>query len=181
MTPTDKIIETRDSPPSDEIATLAKCWRYPDEELATALADGLFAEEIPTTPTLDDLEIEYTRLFIGPGEQPCPPYENLYRNPDSNTDAGNVLGESTKAVVDWYRRYDLSPDSSWTDLPDHIAVELEFVGHLKENDPDAVAEFVSEHPQQWMPAFLADVETHAQNPFYRQLGALTKQLLDSIT
>lgn len=181
MTTTDNVIEARGSPTSDEIVTLARCWRYPDEHLADALTDGLFAEEIPSSQTIDELKVEYTRLFIGPGDHPCPPYENVYRNAESDSGAGPVLGESTKSVVDWYRRYDLSPESSWTDLPDHIAVELEFVGHLKEDDPDTVSEFVNEHPQQWMPAFLTDVESHAQNPFYRQLAALTKQTLNSIT
>jgi len=175
-----EVVDDRDVRTPDTIAAIARCWRYPDEQLETALADGLFEEELSTTPTIDDLQEEYTRLFVGPGDHPCPPYESIYRNGGSEEDATQVLGESTRSVVDWYRQYDLVQDSTWRDLPDHIAVELEFAGHLSENDPDALPEFLSEHPQQWMPAFLAAVEEHARLPFYRHLAVATNHLVSSM-
>lgn len=143
--------------------------------METALADGLFEDELPHTPTVDELREEYTRLFIGPGNPPCPPYKSVYRGGDSEEDFAHVLGESTKSVVDWYRRYELVLDSTWRDMPDHVAVELEFAGYLRKNDPKALPEFLNEHPKQWMPAFLPIVEDHARHPFYRILAATIKE------
>jgi TorA maturation chaperone TorD len=180
MATTDDVIGDSGARTADTIATVARCWSYPDEELATALDDGLFEAELRVTPTVDDLREEYTRLFVGPGEQPCPPYESVYRSGDAEESASQVLGESTRSVVDWYRRYDLVQDSTWRDLPDHVAVELEFAGHLAENDPDALPAFLDEHPRQWLPAFLAAVEEHAQLPFYRTLAVTTKQLVGQL-
>jgi len=161
------------------IAIIARCWWYPDAQLEEALDNGLFKEELSTTPTIDDLQKEYTRLFIGPGDHPCSPYESVYRDQGSSEGAVHVHGESTRSVVDWYRQYELMPDSTWKDLPDHIAVELEFAGHLRRNDPDALSAFMNEHPQQWMPEFLTAVENHTEMPYYSHLAATTKQLLIS--
>ncbi|MGM0399277.1 MAG: TorD/DmsD family molecular chaperone [Halobacteriota archaeon] len=177
MATTDQVIDVPDDRTADTVATIARCWRYPNEELVTAIDSGLFEAELPATPTVDALREEYTRLFVGPGDHPCPPYESVYRSGGSEESAPQVLGESTRSVVDWYRRYDLVQDSTWRDLPDHVAVELEFASHLAENDPDALPAFLNEHPQQWLPAFLTAVEDHARMPFYRTLAVTTKYLL----
>ena len=180
MASTEQDIEDTGIRASDAIAAIARCWRYPDEELENALENGLFEEELPATPTINELKEEYTRLFIGPGDHPCPPYESVYRDSDSNDSVAHVHGDSTRNVVDWYRRYDLAPDATWNDLPDHIAIELEFAGHLRENDAEALEEFILEHPQQWMPEFLTTVEDQAQLEFYRNLAVVTTQLIDSM-
>ncbi len=175
MATTENGIEHSQPRTPESVATIARCWRYPDEQLAAALENGLFDDALPSTPSLDTLKTAYTRLFIGPGDVRCPPYENVYRDPESNGGHGHVLGDATKSVVEWYRRYDLAPDSTWTDLPDHIAVELEFIASLESTDPDAVSAFVHEHPQQWMPPFLKAVRQHADRPFYSHLAEVTEE------
>jgi len=179
MATKEESLENRSTQPSDTVATIARCWRYPEKELVAALDEGLFENERTTNPTVDQLQQEYTRLFIGPGDPPCHPYESVYRNNGSDASSGQVLGESTKSVVDWYRRYDLMADSAWNDLPDHIAVELEFAGYLKETDPNACEAFLNEHPRQWIDEFLTDVEAHAEIPFYRDLATVTKQVISA--
>lgn len=159
-------------------AVLARCWREPDATLLAAIENGALADVVPEiqSPSLDALRTEHTRLFVGPAGPPCPPYESVYRD-----EGRQVLGPSTEAVVRWYRTYGLGLDPAVGDLPDHVAAELEFLGHLLGRGETAAAErFVHEHPRRWFPAFLDDVETSAREPFYRALAVATRDLLDVV-
>ena len=129
-------------------AVLARCWRQPSEQILAAIESGDLADIVSETETTDvsTLRTEHTRLFVGPNGPPCPPYESVYRDGDS---AGTVLGPSTREVVDWYKRYGLGLDSEWSDLPDHVATELEFAGHLTAvTSMETVEQFLDEHPRQ---------------------------------
>ena len=168
--------------PVDEwYGVLAACWGQPDERLAAALDAGLFEDAIDERPTVDALAVEHTRLFVGPGEHPCPPYESVYRDAEADEDIGPVMGPSTDAVRRWYLEYGLAPDNSWTDLADHVSVELEFAGHLAAiSEDDALEQFAGEHLREWLPEFLDRVEVATQEPFYAVLAAATRELLDTI-
>ncbi|MFC7046945.1 molecular chaperone [Halobacteriaceae archaeon GCM10025711] len=158
-----------------EFAVLAECWRQPDERLAAALDAGLFDEVSAADASLADLRVEHSRLFVGPGDHPCPPYESVYRDRDPGQEFGQVLGAATDAVERWYREYGLAPDETWTDLPDHVAVELEFAGYLAATgEDDALERFVDEHPGAWLPEFLDRVEAATTEPFYRALARVTR-------
>lgn len=168
--------------PVDEwYGVLAASWGQPDDRLAAALDAGLFEDALDEQPTLDALAVEHTRLFVGPGDHPCPPYESVYRDAESGDDLGPVMGPSTDAVRRWYLEYGLAPDESWTDLPDHVSVELEFAGHLAATgEDDALEQFADEHLREWLPAFLDRVEESTREPFYAVLAAATRELLDGI-
>ena len=153
-------------------AMLAQCWRQPTDELVDAIIDsGLFAEVDITLEdvAVADLRAEHARLFVGPGEPVCSPYESVYRN-----ESGDVLGPAAHDVVQWYREYDLGLDPDWPDLPDHIATELEFVAYLfATGESTAAAEFLDEHPEQWLDEFLGDVADETDEPFYEALAEVT--------
>jgi len=70
--------------------------------------------------SLDDLQAEYTRLFVtGYPTLSCPPYESYYRE-------GSVYGNSSIEVKDIYESHGL--EYSFEGEPaDHISVELEFL------------------------------------------------------
>ncbi|MGM0372613.1 MAG: TorD/DmsD family molecular chaperone [Halobacteriota archaeon] len=157
---------------------LARCWREPDVALVQAIEDGRLEDVLPGVEavSLEALRAEHTRLFVGPGALPCPPYESVYRD-----EGGQVLGPSTAAVVAWYRTVGVGLDPQVSDLPDHIAVELEFLGHLqRRGDMAAMDRFMAEHPRRWFPTFLDGVETATRVPFYRALAAATRDLLDGV-
>ncbi|QGN08010.1 cytoplasmic chaperone TorD family protein [Halorhabdus sp. CBA1104] len=156
-------------------AVLARCWRQPDEQLRTAIESGALAGVVSERETLDltALRTEHARLFVGPDSPPCPPYESIYRDGDGDT-AGNVLGPSTRAVVDWYDEYGLGLDPEWSDLPDHIATELEFAGHLSAvASRETCEQFLDEHPRQWFETFLDGVRAETREPFYAELADAT--------
>lgn len=201
---------------------LALCFYEPTRELAKDIAQGSLASALRTLlesvevggweeglasiercreqPADQDAESlysslkeEYTRLFIGPGHLPAPPYESIYRQDVPEIDRGLVMG---RAAVDARRRYaeaglQLSPD--FTDLPDHIAVELEFMYFLCAKEAEAwQAEdgeeaprrqsaqrvFLGAHLAKWVPAFCQAVIQAAQVEFYRGLARLTQAYVE---
>ena len=172
---------TGDTTPIDEwYGVLAASWGQPDERLAAALDVGLFEDVLVAQPTLDALSVEHTRLFVGPGEHPCPPYESVYRDVEPDQEYGPVKGQSTDAVRRWYLEYGLATDESWSDLADHVSVELEFAGYLAAIDEDeALEQFKNEHLREWLPEFLDRVESATREPFYAVLAAATRELLDA--
>ncbi|MFC7114650.1 molecular chaperone [Natronoarchaeum sp. GCM10025703] len=158
-------------------AMLARCWRQPTADLVDAVADsGLFRsvgvsiEDVSVTA----LRAEHARLFVGPGEPRCPPYESVYRN-----ESADVLGPAAHDVVQWYQEYDLGLDPDWPDLPDHVATELEFAAYLlARGETTACESFLDEHPEQWLDEFLADVKGETEEPFYEALAEVTAASLE---
>ena len=80
--------------------------------------------------SLDDLQVEYTRLFIyAHGGPSCSPYESIYRGTSRH-----LMSDSTMAIKEIYQRFELSGSPQFSDLPDHIAAELEFMHFLSHNE-----------------------------------------------
>ncbi len=82
---------------------------YPTEQTLSELrelsqsaeAAGLYAGKALGTATLEELQTEYTRLFISAYPKLlCPPYESYYRE-------GIVYGNASIEVGEWYRKHGL--------------------------------------------------------------------------
>jgi TorA maturation chaperone TorD len=132
-----------------------------------------------TEQALRALEIEYNRLFVGPGRPQAPPYESCYRDK-----WGLVMGRSARDVE---RRYaeaglELAPDHR--DLPDHVATELGFMAYLATREAEAKDEerqlwverehlLLRDHLTVWLPLFCQRVKEASQHPFYTALAELT--------
>jgi len=136
-----------------------------------------------------DLAVEYVKLFRGPVKALVYPYESMYVD-------GEIMGPSTFKVLGLYTEAGLETTEELKDLPDHIAVQLEFMGHLysweaeglKRGDQSLAARcaalrrsFIVEHLSQWVPSFAAAILDHAASPFYRGLALITKELIASET
>ncbi|AGA32632.1 cytoplasmic chaperone TorD family protein [Thioalkalivibrio nitratireducens DSM 14787] len=80
------------------------------EKLRTALA------EIPDD---ESLLREYSRLFLTP---PAPAMLNLGFYLD-----GGIMGGSTRQMEAYYQRHGLERDPNFRDLPDHLALNLQFL------------------------------------------------------
>lgn len=161
-------------------AVLAECWREPTERLADAIASGDLAPVVGNLDAVDvqELRTEYTRLFIGPAGPPCPPYESVYRDGNGD-DTGPVMGPATRAVGRWYREFDLGLADDYTDLPDHVATELEFAAYLaEESTEERLEQFLNEHLRVWTDEFLAQVEAETREPFYASLVSTTREALE---
>lgn len=155
-----------------------------DEKLVP-LAQGL-GEAFRNTK-IDDLLLDYTRLFLGPMNILAKPYGSVWLDEDNT-----LMGDSTMAVLELYREADFEMDEEFKELPDHIAVELEFLYLLifQENEArsgsdaarlEAVADlkkrFLGQHLGRWIAPFAADVKKNAESTFYRQLAELTEMFV----
>lgn len=128
---------------------------------------------------VEELACEYTRLFIGPGEH-LSPHESVARG------EGRFWGSATAEVLSIYNISGFTIDEAYRDMPDHLAVEFEFMAHAAEvearrqgesADPllletvqHAAAHFMEGHLLKWVPDFLADVQQTAQHEYYRFWG-----------
>lgn len=182
MTATDVATGPESRQLADGYAVLAQCWRHPTDELVAAVAAGSLESVVPGVRdvSLAELRVEHARLFVGPADPPCPPYESVYRD-GADGNPGPVLGASTRDVVSWYRRFDVGLTPDWTDLPDHLATELEFAALLlARGETDACERFLDEHPRQWFDSFAARVRRSDPPAFYRELLATTAAAIAAV-
>jgi TorA maturation chaperone TorD len=129
---------------------------------------GLYPEFGPVD--IDELQQDYLRLFVGLGTPLAPPWESAWAS-----DARLVFQRETLDVRYWYRSAGLQVAALHRQPDDHIGLELEFVGRLRErHEPETAAAFAREHPLTWADRWAAAVNEHARHPFY---PALAKEAL----
>lgn len=124
--------------------------------------------------------LEYARLFVGPFELKAPPYGSVYMDKDRK-----VMGDSTVEVMNLYREAGLAVSDDFTELPDHIAVELEFMYYLIFKETEALEKsetdtsgrylemqdrFTREFLGKWTPAFCSKIKEGTENTFYIALS-----------
>jgi len=154
-----------------------------DAAFATLAARVARWERQPPARVARALGGTYQRLFVGPYHLPAPPYESCYRSPD-----GRVMGEAAVAVGQDYAEAGFALAPEVHDLPDHIALELMFLGLLAREeaalwhggDRDALAAclrreegFLVEHLGRWAGALAERVRRASPSAFYRALAAAT--------
>jgi TorA maturation chaperone TorD len=145
----------------------------------------------PEEQILEDLAIEYTRLFLGPAKH-ISPHESIHHERDDG-DWGTLWGKSTVEVKKFIESSGLEYKSDYHGMPDHISVELEFMQEAvkrenqawEEQDNDGAsyclkmeAKFIEEHLVTWIPVFCDKVVAEAELSFYKEMARLTKYFLD---
>jgi TorA maturation chaperone TorD len=139
--------------------------------------------------TAQELLIEYTRLFIGPFKTLVPPYSSLYFGSDT------LMSDETVWVVDFYRKAGLKYDQETKEVPDHIAIETEFMYWLIHNEAEALdsgdrdrafalwekqQEFFRKHYRKWAPEFCARVATETNNEYFRLLSECFSKFITNV-
>jgi TorA maturation chaperone TorD len=138
----------------------------------------------------EDLQGDYTRLFIGPGKVIVPPWESVYFNEERLT-----FQEQTLDVRDWYRRFGLEAEHLHHEPDDHIGLEMAFLVHLAQlgvaeleegNQANleqmlrAQSDFLSKHLLQWGPNFCDQLCDKAHTSFYSGLALLARGALSEL-
>ncbi|WP_051309103.1 TorD/DmsD family molecular chaperone [Desulfogranum japonicum] len=122
---------------------------------------------------LDELQLEYTRLFINAiPKSTVPPYASVYMDGD-----GTLQGKTTEKIHDFYRNcgFDIA-DSS--EPPDHIQHQLEFLAAIvKEKRFDEEEQFVKTLFRPWFKRFKEQVLREARQDYY----IVSIQLIDFFT
>ena len=133
------------------------------------------------------LLLDYTRLFLGPNHIAAKPYGSIWLE-GQNT----VMGDSTMAVQKLYEQGGFDMNEDFREVPDHIAVELEFLYLLiyreneaaRKGEPEALRamaalrkHFLEEHLGRWIGPFTSAVIAGAQCGFYRRLAELSDRFV----
>ncbi len=118
---------------------------------------------------------DYERLFVGPAQVPCPPYESFWRDDVPIDLWHSLMGPCTADLRRLYRELGIDVDPAAGELPDHAAVEFEALAHaLSRADGEQVAaSLVRDHLSLWLPRLCRAVAKEAGHPFYRGLAAIT--------
>jgi TorA maturation chaperone TorD len=139
--------------------------------------------------TAQELLIEYTRLFIGPFKTLVSPYSSLYFGSDT------LMSDETVWVVDFYRKAGLKFDQETKEVPDHIAIETEFMYWLIHNEINALdagdrdksfslwekqQEFFDKHYKKWVPEFCERVATETNDEYFRVLAECLKRFINDV-
>ena len=145
-----------------------------------------FSRALREANNLLDLEVEYSRLFLGPFKPALYPSESIFLGRNSRESADAECADRV------FLREALALSSEFKDVPDHISVEFEFMSHLccreieAEESLDASAvfayklrqqSFLEKHIINWVPEFGKRLEQATDNEFYRSLAGFTRQFV----
>jgi len=128
---------------------------------------------------LDDLTVDFAKLFIGPFDLLAPPYGSVYLDGQRR-----VMGDSTVKVLKFYRQAGLNLSDKFKEPPDHIVTELEFMyyliaKHIETGDTQWLLmkeEFFEDYLSQWIIEFVARIQENAKNNFYKNLAQISLEL-----
>lgn len=172
---------------------LSDCYYLPDAKLLDTVYNGNEGARdlcAGTANFLDDvvtLQVDYARLFVGPYGLLAPPYGSIYLDNSST-----IVGDSTLDVQRRYAEEGLCVDIK--EVPDHIAIELEFMYFLifKEAEANINSDthraagyrkkqevFLKTHLGRWVTDFAGKVESNAQTDFYKSLARSTKSFIQT--
>jgi TorA maturation chaperone TorD len=178
---------------AEPTADLIRAFREP--QFTTALSElgmdlGEAFHDVSPDRLAEDLALEFTRLFIGPGPH-VSPHESLH------VELGNVSenaywGPQTVAVKNFIEATGLDYDDAFDGMPDHIVAEFEFMRRLTAREAEAWSEgdealarniieiekrFFEEHLSQWIPRFCDKVKDRAERAFYREMAEITQTFM----
>jgi putative dimethyl sulfoxide reductase chaperone len=133
---------------------------------------------------LQELLVDYTRLFLGAPQALAKPYSSVWLSGQPE-----LMQDSAMELLKLYEQGSFEIDPEFRDLPDHVAVELEFLylltyqqnqarahGDVQAQQAVAVMRtaFLVGHLGRWLGPFILAVHDHAQCEFYRELAEFTE-------
>jgi TorA maturation chaperone TorD len=170
-------------PVADEVASWTAARDLEAETDSRISSDPLREPvRVPDLEEVPRLLDEYERLFVGPGQVPCPPYESFWREDVSVDIRRTLMGPCTAELKQIYSDLALQMSAQSVELPDHIAIELEAMAYalsFEETAPVARRIF-EEHLARWLPRLCRAVAHEAAEAFYRDLAVLTLDWLAAI-
>jgi putative dimethyl sulfoxide reductase chaperone len=170
-------------PVADEVASWLG-WSAAARQIARDLGDGKEPVMVPAAipddvPALLD---DYERLFVGPAQVLCPPYESCWRDDVPIDIWHSLMGPCTADLRELYRCLDVDTPAGSAELPDHIAVEFEALAYAlsRPDGLDVARTLLTDHLARWLPRLCKGVAKAACLQFYRDLAAITPSWLAAI-
>jgi TorA maturation chaperone TorD len=172
-----------------ELLELVQKLDVPDTEAGAAatelqrMQDAIESLGGPDTAA-EALNQEATRLFEGPGKPMAPPFASFYLNGET------LMGPETGAVRRAYLDAGFLPDPSVHLPPDHLSLELGFLGALADRSAvvdatDAATarrswwDFIANHLAPWLGRWHEDLRRANAHPFYLGLAGFVGEIVDA--
>ncbi|KUO50003.1 MAG: hypothetical protein APF76_05935 [Desulfitibacter sp. BRH_c19] len=194
--------DTRKEMLADLFTIFAEFYKYPDQGFHGQLSSGKLwsqmkdllqevefsTEGIPCeemTLNYHDLKQEYTRCFIGMGQNYAIPVESVYKvwTADKSfqiniaSQKGYLMGDSAQHILHIIETMGLEIPEEFSKTPDHLAILLELLSHMLVNcQSDEIYLFLQEHFD-WLEDFLKTLKEVEAASLYIQI---TQLLIDCI-
>lgn len=132
----------------------------------------------------EQLNIEMTRLFEGPGLPVAPPYASYYLNDKQ------LMGSAALAARQFYLQWRALPESEIRLPDDHISLELGFLAYMaqqaiRSSEPNRLArftasrEFIQNHLVPWLPSFISAQVNGRADGFFIGLTRLLHETIEA--
>lgn len=133
---------------------------------------------------IEELQVAYARLFVGPQKLKVPPYGSVYLERKRR-----VMGDSTMDLLAFYNQIGIKVSENTKEIPDHIKIELEVMYYLlfneilalRKGDKDTAEkykawqkEFFKDYMLPWFKTFAQELENNKEHYFYTSLGKILK-------
>lgn len=154
-------------------------------------AEGMDAKKFP-----DSARLEFTNLFLAPGEQHIAPYESVFRDRreiEGREVSGLLMGQSALDVQKWYRLAALEISNDFKELPDHIGLEFHYLAYLCDREQafdkagdtakqtrarEMQRDFLKAHVLSWLGELAEKIRTKAALPLYPAIANLAVEFCE---
>jgi len=130
-----------------ELRLLSRLLAAPPDAAALADAQTVGLLDAGWQPRLEQIQVEYTRLFSAPGPEAIAAHQSVYTDtlemepsPADPTGCGMSFpggafqgylgGKSCAEAARWYREAGFRPSEEFYQMADHISVQLDFLAYL---------------------------------------------------
>jgi TorA maturation chaperone TorD len=139
---------------------------------------------------IEELAIEYARLFIGPKNPPAVPYASFYLS-----ESHSLMTDETIDVRKRYLEEGMAVKELYSVPDDHIGIELEFIYYLTKRIVEAFehgergessrlleirSNFLNEHMAPWVPFFVDRILVSAQEDFYKGAAFILRGIIEAL-
>ncbi|RJQ54862.1 MAG: hypothetical protein C4526_04755 [Nitrospiraceae bacterium] len=136
---------------------------------------------------LEELAIEYARLFIGPQNPPAVPYSSFYLS-----ESHSLMSDETIDVRRRYLEAGMAVKELYSIPDDHAGIEFEFVYYLTQRIVELFekgereastrlyetrSDFIEGHMSEWIPLFTNKIYGSTTEDFYKGLSMLSSSFL----
>lgn len=190
----------------DIFAQLSEFFKEPTVEFADDVASGRlrsFFEEVFASHETEEssmlnglsvsgdvytiLEEEYRRLFVGPMPPYIVPVESVYKRWSNDPECklpiaaekGYLMGDPAMDMIRRYQTHDIVIPDKYSSIPDHIALELEYMAYLFINGVhDEQKEFLASHLD-WVDDLTRNIRNFKESSKFYAAGAEVTALIIS--
>ena len=189
-------------------AQSSEFFKEPTEEFAGDVASGRlldYFKEVFSALNLDTsclsglsvsgdvyaiIKEEYRRLFLGPMPPYIVPVESVYKKWSDDPECklpiagekGYMMGDPAMDMIRRYQAHDIVIPDKYVSMPDHIALELEYMAFLCINgDIEEQREFLGSHLD-WMDGLAKDIKNFdPPGSFYSAAAEITSLIISGFS